>query len=202
MHPNSSDSSTSQNYQLYETLDVGESPVSLKQMKSELGLGANSCGLDDFLKTTIAACTAWGQGYTGREFTDNTYSLLIDCFEDRISIRYSPIETIDSVKHFVSGALVTVDAATYYLKRGAYLSEILLLGSAAWPTDTDDREQAIEIEFTTVAISDDKLSIAISAIKRHVTYMFENRGDCEDCGGCADKAGAKPLYNMIRIPRI
>ena len=198
----SSEQTTTENYQQYEKVDVGQSPVSVKDMRAYLGGVSSSC--DDILESLIASCTAYAELYTGKELTDNGYELLIDCFEDRISLKRHPIDMVDSVKYYSNGSLTTVDPSTYYLKHGRYLSEILLVDGMMWPTDVDVREQAVKIEFTTRAISDDQLAIAVNGIKRHVAFMFENRGDCSDCEGCAgkDMSGANHVYDMITMPRI
>lgn len=197
---NSSDDSTLANYQLYTLVMSGDSPVTLSVMKSYLGV--TTAGQDTFIQSLIDACTTWGQNYTSRDFTDNQYELLIDEFENRISLRRNPIDTIDSVEYTLLSVLTAVNTSVYYLKKGVQLSEILLQPDQEWPTDGDEIEQGIKITFTTEAIGPDKLSLAILAIQRHVAYMFENRGDCGDCGGCADAAGVFPIYNQFRIPRV
>ena len=197
----SSVDSTPANYHLYEVTMQGASPVSLADMKTYLG-GPNAAN-DDLIQSLIDACTDWGEKWTGREFRANLYTLLIDCFEERIELRRNPIDTIDSVEHSVTVQFDTTVASTvYYKKDGVQRSEILLLPDQSWPTVNLDIEQGIKITFTTKAVGPDKLDIAITAIKRHVAYMFENRGDCADCGGCSDAANVLGLYAMIRIPRI
>ncbi len=202
---NSSDDSTSANYQLYDLTSQGKSPVKLADVKEYLGFGKNTTNCnDELIQTLIDSCTAWGEGYTAREFTANTYDLFLDCFEDRISLRRNPIDAIDTVKYLVSAALVTVASSVYYLKSGVQISEVLLQDGQEWPTDGDTIEHLIQITFTTKAINARKLSMAKNAIMRHVIYMFENRGDCSDCGSCAgkDQAGATPIYDLLRIARI
>lgn len=197
-----SDNSTLQNYQLYTLLSLGTAPVLLSEMKGYMGV--TSATSDAIIQALLDTCIAWGQSYTGREFTSNSYSLNIDCFEDRISLRRNPINTITTVKYLLSDVLTTVASSVYTLKKGRVLSEILLKDAQTWPVDGDEVEQGIEIIFVCQAIDVQKLSIAESAIKRHVAYMFENRGDCGDCGSCSgsDKADVESLYNFFRIARI
>jgi len=47
--------------------------------------------------------------------------------------------------------LVTINPSIYYLKFNHQNSEILLTENSDWPKDTDNREQAIEVSFTTKA---------------------------------------------------
>jgi hypothetical protein len=100
-------------------------------------------------------------------------------------------------------AFVAVDSSIYYLKNGLQITEILLKEGEIWPQDVDDIEQAIKINFDTEFVGPRKLQLAIDAIKRHVSYMFENRGDCVECSACAgsDAANVTGLYDMLRIPR-
>ena len=197
------DESTLRNYQRYEMTTAGASPVPLAEMKSYLGLGSSTAH-DAYLQTLIDSCTQYGQLYTGREFTNNTYKLFLDCFDDRISLHRNPIDTITTIQYYVDGSLATVDSNIYYKKNGLNLSEILLKAGEVWPSDLDEVEQGIEIVFVTRAIGLDKIGIAKNAIMKHVTFMFSNRGDCADCSGCAgsDKSNANSLYDMIRIARV
>lgn len=189
---------TTSNYQLYELVTAGTPPVLLADMKKYLGI-TNTMS-DVLIDELINTCTAWGQDYTAREFTDNTYTLKLDEFDTRLCVRRNPIATITSIKYVVSAALVTVASTVYYLKKGVQQSEILLMPDQSWPTDGDDIEQGIVIEFITEAINANKLAMAVSAIKRHVAWMFENRGDCAE--DAAERSGAESIYNNFRIARV
>ena len=191
---------TDANSQVYEMIVAGTSPVLLATAKAYLGGSKNSD--DTLVQTLINACTQWGQKFTKRDFSANQYTLLLDCFEDPIELRRNPIDVIDSVEYLKSGSFDTILATVYYLKFGIQVSSIKLNVDQQWPTDGDDREQFIKITFTTKAISVDKIDIATLGILRHVAYMYENRGDCGSCSECADAAGVKPTYNLIKIVNI
>lgn len=199
----STDQSTLRNYQLYNMTVAGASPVLLAEMKSYLGIGSSTSN-DVFIQTLIDSCTQYGQKYTAREFTANTYELFLDQFDDRISLHRNPVNTITSIEYLVSNVLTTVDSSTYYKKNGLNLSEILLIDGKEWPEDIDTIEQGIKIIFVTKAVGVDKISIAKNAILRHVAFMFSNRGDCDDCGSCAGKDGSNTnvLYDTIRLARV
>ncbi len=196
-----SDNSTLQNYQLYELVVLGPSPVTLAEMKAYLGIVNNIN--DVLIQSLINSCTSWGELYTGREFRANQYDLLIDSFPTRIELRKNPIDVINSIQYISDSIFVVVDNTIYYLKSGVQISEILLRSGDEWPQDVDEIEQAVKINFLTKAVDARKLEIAKSAIERHVAYMYENRGDCVDCGSCSgvDAANVDVLYNFMRIPR-
>lgn len=175
--------------------------MSTKCMLDLLGVSSR---WEALVESLIQACTSWGQLYTGRDFATNEYIVFMDEFEERLLLRRSPVATIDMVNYVdESGTAVnTVDTSVYYFKRGTPFSEIILRPGECWPTDVSELEASIRIFFTSGPLPADMLPIAVTAIQRHVTYMFENRGDCGDCGECADAAGVKTLYSQIKIPRI
>jgi len=183
---------------VYVLVTPGAVPVSLSDMKTYMKVTSAS---DDALITEmLASATIWGEGYTGREFRANTWQLLKDAFEDRICLNRDPVDSITFVKHLVSAAQVTVAASAYYLKKNVQNSEILLNENQSWPTDTDNREQVIEIEF--VAKSYQDTEAISSAIKRHVAFWYKNRGDCADAGDAAKGAGVTLIYDQFRIARV
>lgn len=173
------------------------SPVSKSDMKSYLKVTHTKD--DALIQSMIDACTKWGENFTGRDFRAITWKLLLDCFPTRILIRRDPVATITSVKHLVSNSLVTVPSSDYYLKKNTQNSEILLVEDASWPTDTDNREQAITVEFVTIGYN--QQDNIISAIKMHVAWWYYNRGDC-DVDGAADQSGVKSIYGQFRITRV
>jgi len=186
------------NTAVYQRVSVAASPVSLADMKSYLKITTTAD--DALIQAMIDAATEWGEKYTGRDFRAITWDLLLDCFTDRIELRRDPVASVTTVKHLVDAVLVTVPAATYYLKKLTQSSEILLNEDQEWPTDTDNREQAIEIRFVTEGFQCQE-SI-IEAIKRHVAFWYRNRGDCADCKGSAEGAGVTIIYDQFRISRV
>jgi len=182
--------------QLYEIVAFGVAPVSLSDMKDYLKVTGTA--QDALIQSMITAATEWGEKYTGREFRANQWKLSIDCFEPRIEVRKSPVATIDEVAHFVSGVPVVVDSSVYYLKKGNFSSETLLSDGQDWPVDTDEREQAITIDFTTEQYKCGDLIEA--GIKQHVAHWFYNRGDCS-CDSAANDSGVKSIYSLFKLQR-
>lgn len=186
------------NVAVYQKVSVEASPVSLAPMKAYLKITAAAD--DTIIQAMIDAATEWGEKYTGRDFRAITWDLLLDKFTDRIELRRDPVDTITTVKHLVSGSLVTVDAAVFYLKKLVQSSEILLNEDQEWPTDTDDREQVIEIRFVTEGYRcQDSI---IDAIERMVAFWYRNRGDCPNVKASAEGAGVTPILDQFRISRV
>ena len=186
------------NSAVYKRVSALPSPVSLAAMKAYLRV---STATDDALiQAMIDAATEWGEKYTGRDFRAITWDLLLDCFEDRIELRRDPVATITTVKHLVDGDFVTVADTVYHLKKLTQTSQILLNEEMEWPTNTDDREQAIEIRFVTEGYQCQ--AEIINAIKMIVAFWYSNRGDCPDCASAVKQSGATIIFDQFRISRI
>ena len=186
------------NVAVYDLVSAVASPVSLAAMKGYLKI--TSTADDALIQSMIDAATEWGEKYTGRDFRAITWDLLLDCFTDRISLRRDPVDSITTVKHLVSGSQVTVPSTVYYLKKLTQSSEILLNEDQEWPTDTDNREQAIEIQFVTKGYRCQ--NEIINAIERTVAFWYRNRGDCADVKRAVEGAGVTIIYNQFRISRV
>lgn len=184
---------------VYELVAYAASPVLLATMKSYLRVTATTD--DALIQSLIDEATAWAESYTGRQFRENTWQLLLDQFEDRIDITKTPTKEITSITHIVSGVPVIVDADTYYLKHLTQLSEVLLADGKSWPTNTDEREQAIVVYFTAKAYTRalDRFS---NAVMRLVAYLYENRGDCSCDDESALASGASAILDQFRIARV
>lgn len=185
----------------YELISESAPPVSLADMK--LYLKITTAASDALITSLLGVATEYGEKYTGRSFRVQTFNLLTDVFTARICLRRSPVDTIDHVKNIVSGSQVTIATSVYYLKKGQWFSEILLQDEQEWPSDTDPREQAIEIQFSTTGYTK-AANLILNGIKMHVAYMFFNRGDCDDTAvvETGEKSGANNLYNSFRISRV
>ena len=185
---------------VYELVAYAASPVLLADVKSYLRISGTS--EDTLTQSLIDEATAWAESYTGRQFRENTWKLLLDEFTDRIDIIKTPVKEITSITNIVSGSPVTIDASTYYLKQLTQLAEVLLADGKDWPTDTDEREQAITVAFT-AKVYVQGLDRFKNAVMRLVAYMYENRGDCCECDGdCAISAGVSKVLGQIRITRV
>jgi len=184
---------------LYQVTSRGVSPLDLDDFKSWAKM--DGIDADDYIiQDLIDACTSWGEQYTGKEFRANQYQLLIDSFSNRITLNRAPVDSINSIEHIVDDSYVTVSADLYYLKRHLNCAEIILKSDESWPTNTDEREQAIRVNFTTIAYYD--TPNILQGLKRHCLYMYMNRGDCDDLDEGARKSGAADVYGVFRKQRI
>lgn len=184
---------------VYNIVTNGTPPITLSEAKAFMKVTRAS--EDTLIKTFIDAATQYGQRYTGREFCANTWRLKLDCFETKIEILRSPIATLDSFTYKVAGVATAVPSANYYLKQGQTRSWIVLASGESWPTNGDEIEQGIVATFTTSAYAEGINQIKL-ALLRCVTYMYKNRGDCDDVGVAALMSGAAEVYNTLIVPRV
>ncbi len=166
--------------QYYETVTLGKLPVLLQTMKDCLKVTTDQ--EDDYIAAMLEASTlVVEKKLHGRQVRANVYHLFLDEFVDRICLRRDPVDPAVQVvvARLVSGTFTAVADPTtvYYIKPSTQFSEVLLLEDQSWPTDEDNIEHAVRVKFTTEAHV--CLPIAVAAIKRHVTFMHENRGDCD-----------------------
>lgn len=188
------------NAKVYKRVSVAASPVSLATMRSYLKIPASQTADDTLIQSMIDAATEWGEKYTGRDFRAITWDLLLDVFTDRIELRRDPVASITSVERLVSGTLTPVASTVFYLKKLVQSSEILLNEDQEWPTDADNREQVIEIQFVTEGFQcQDSI---IDAIERMVAFWYRNRGDCPDASDAARRTGVTIILDQFRISRV
>jgi len=189
---------------LYTLTTAGTHPLTLPEVKQALKLSTTKD--DDFLTLLMSTVLFYGERYSGRDFRPNVWTLLLDAFESRICLRKSEVATITSVKYYDQTSTPvqqTVASSVYYLKKSPTWSEILLPTDQVWPTDVDNlqTEHRIEIIFTTVVppLYEDASK---QALLKHITYLYQNRGDNETPENAVRISGAAMLYDQFRIARI
>lgn len=188
---------------VYELTSAGEPPVTLVEAKRHAKVTTDAD--DDLASQLLLAATEYCERYSRRELRANQWTLTLDEFCPRILLRRDPVAAVDSVTRLVSGSPVAVDPATYYLKRGAQSSEVLLAADQEWPDDLDEVEGGVVVAFTTQPL--EAIEAAKAALLRLFAWLYENRGDCEagagaDLGEAARLSGAAALLDQFRVSRV
>jgi uncharacterized phiE125 gp8 family phage protein len=195
--------------QVYQLTEAGTPPVTVEELKGYLKLPETDAD-DALLATILKAATEVAESYTRRSFRVSTWTLTLDEFCDRITLRRDPVTEITSITRLVAAVAVAVSAAVYYLKKGVQTSEVLLALDQDWPDDVDEREGAIVVTFKTGPHK--RVASAKDAILRLAAYLYENRGDCGDLSAVgfgttvstdAIKAsGAHVILDQLRVSRV
>lgn len=175
---------------------------------------------DSLLTLYLEAAIKYAEQITRRDFINRTYKTFRDDFPGTqvfdlnslvnsgnigFELRRSKLQSITSVKYLKDNVLTTVASTVFYNTFENDYSKILTLDNQVWPTDADNRLQAIEIEFVAGfgATEADVPDCLQEAIMLHATQMLENRGDCDDLNvKDTVPAAAKVIYLQNRIENL
>ena len=189
--------------------------VSLDTFK--LHIKATSLENDTLLTLYLQAAITYCEQFTRRDLITRTYETFRDVFPGfrgyeppfvnaaittgniGFEIRRSPLQSIEKIEYLVSAVLTLVDDTIYYNTVETDYSEVLTLEGNSWPTDSDNRLQAIKITFKT-GFGDDETDIPDQfqeAIMAHAAQMWANRGDCDISSSADVKAAVPPASRII-----
>lgn len=175
---------------------------------------------DSLLTLYLQAAIKYGEQLTRRDFINRTYKTFRDFFPGNevfninslansgnvgFEIRRSKLQSVNSVKYLKDNVLTTVATSVFYNTFENDYSKILTLNNQVWPTDADNRLQAIEIEFVAgFGVDDTFIPDCIKeAILLHATQMLQNKGDCDDLNvKNTVPAAAKVIYLQNRIENL
>jgi len=231
--------------QPYEITEPPEDyPITVAQFKEWAKIPSSITQQDTTIELIIAGVTKSAEQYTKRDFITRSYKTYRDRFGDSgespdlfnqpfnnylytqrnnrpITIRRSPLQSVESIKYYIDGVLTTLDDTLYRIIPKPDFSRIIPLdptinamANGSW-VESDNIEQAIEIEFTT-GMGDDAEEMLerepnlVEALLMHVNFVYRNRGDCAPkmtaggAGGSSCSCSIAPsevlmIYNMYRI---
>ena len=123
------------------------------------------------------------------------------------TIRRGPLISADKIEYYVDDILITLDQSEYYSTESPDFAKVIAIDS--WPTNADDRRQAIVVNFTAgygdnETPDPDESSVPCDlkeAIKQHVAALYMNRGDCLPQNSGLSQRGAVntaiPVYTRM-----
>lgn len=150
--------------------------ISLSDMK--LYLRVDDTTDDLLISAMISAAVTLAEKYMNRDLLETTYENYRNDIEQDLTLRRAKFSSLDSIEYLKDSSYNTLNPSSYQVAtKGIYgrIWEVNINDSF------DEHPQAIKITFKTgfgpsaSNIPDDILM----AIKAHVAYMYENRGDCE-----------------------
>jgi uncharacterized phiE125 gp8 family phage protein len=169
---------------LYEVTTPPEGdPVTLQEAK--LFLRVDNPVDDTLIGALVSAATLQGEAYSNRVFVTRDLRLSIDslCSGGRfpyIEIARSPLTVLTSVKYVSGGVLVDLPVEDYELQKTNGFSRLLLLSV---PVVDADAAYPFVIEFTAgYGVPSSVPEDIKTAIKEHVNFLYENRGDVQAIG--------------------
>lgn len=183
---------------------TSELVVSLNDVKAQLRIDINNDSENTLLTNLIYAATNFFELKTGRDLINKTYATYLDNFPGNsggyapllynsyynlgspIVLKKSRLQSITSIEYYKDDVLTTFNAANYYFTKEADNWPLIFLKQDSnWPTDLDNRAQAVKITFV-CGYGSTGANVPMSikqCLLQMITYLYENRGDCG--GDCA-----------------
>ena len=184
--------------------------VSVADARTQLKLGTDTdAALDADLTKIIGAVTIACEKYIRRDLITRSYTTYRDRLYGDIILRRNPVQSVTTLKYYKSGTLTLIASTGYYVTTEPDgFPRICLVDGQSWPSDVDERQQAIAIEFK-CGYGDAASSISAPlglGMLEHIAQLWTHRGDNDFPGGLA--GAAKPpavacsLYDKYRILEI
>lgn len=172
-----------------------EEPITLSEAKEWCRVTTTD---DDSLITSlISAVRIFGERYCNRIFVDTS----IDCFfagldssnqepYSFVQVRRAPLSSITAVSSYISG--IYTATTDYLLKQSTGFSRLIFKNSI---TADSDIEYPLKVEavFGYGAAADVPEEIK-TALKAHVAFLYENRGDVAASANLAMPLETKAIY--------
>lgn len=184
--------------------------IDIRDLKGHLKLPVSCDSFDSELRLIICAVQEFAESYTGRTFINKQYETYRDYFSCRIVLKRSPFRFLDSFQYLKDGEFLDIDPETFYVFQDPYYNKLIQEVSTEWPSDLDDRLQAIKIVFTAGygALAQDIPCDLRIALLNHAAKLYVDRGDCGVCT-CSNSdvlkalpPSSKLLYNSYRIKQL
>lgn len=195
-------------------LITGTSTLAVSLSDAKAWLRIDSSAEDTLITNLIYSATTYFELTTGRDLINKTYACYPDNFPGNytsyavlvpyslyannspIQLKKSRVQSITSIQYYKDGVLTTFSSANYYVTKEAdNFPWIYLVDGASWPSDVDNRAQAVVITFVAgYGSADTNIPYDIKqCLLQMVDYLYENRGDCG--GDCSKLSPA--LQSMV-----
>jgi len=169
--------------------------ISLTEMKLYLKQDESS---DDALITAlITAAVKTAEKVMNRDLLSTVYENYRSDIDSDLTLRRAKFLSVSGIQYMKDGAYLTVDPSDYNVASNGIYGKIWEI---EMPDSYDDHPEAIKIVFTAGfgASGTDIPEDIKTAIKAHVSYMYENRGDCSDAE-CSLPITSKIIYQNYAV---
>lgn len=161
---------------------------------------------DADLEAFIEAAQAATERFTRLTLFTTVFETTRDFFQAEFLLKRAPLISVTKIERLVSDVLTTVDASTYKIIDNDVINygSIVLKANQIWPCDQDAEARAITITFS-AGFGVDSTFLPpdlIDGMKRVLSDLFENRGDCscDSAGATASmSSAAKALLGRFKI---
>lgn len=185
-----------------ETVPPARLPVDEKEAKNFLRVEHDEDSL--LINALTSAAPSQGEKYTNRCFITRTITGVFSGFElsnselyPFITIRRAPLTSLTSFKVYTGGAWVDIDSDYYELVQTHSFPRILYSGSGLICDKVKYPLQAVFVcGYGSVSDVPDDIKLAI---KQHINFLYENRGDVHAEGKLGMPIVSQSLYGKYRI---
>lgn len=168
---------------LAEAPDEDDPVVTLAEAKAQARVEIS----DDnaYIEALVAAATRYVEKATRRQFVTATWTMVLDCFHDCITIPLAPVSAIDEIRYLdVDGDTQVLDSSVYRLEPTT--KRLTTAYGESWPS-TRSTTGAVQIDFVAgYGEAADVPDLAKLAIKWLVAHWYESRT-------AADEVDLKPI---------
>jgi uncharacterized phiE125 gp8 family phage protein len=148
--------------------------VSLADFKQHVNWDTADTSQDTVMTAYINAATEQAQLFTGRQFLNASWSLLLDTFPNRIKLSKSPFVSVTSVKYYdMDNVLQTLSASEYKVKDGGTYGLASIEFDGSIPS-IYDKPDAVVIEYV-AGYGASVPSPVIVAVMIQAANFFANR---------------------------
>lgn len=175
--------------------------ITIDQARAYLRLTASDI-TDADLTIFIQSAQSAAERFTRLTLFTTTFETTRDFFHHSdFFLRRAPLISITSIQRLVNDVLITVDVATFKAIDTDVLNygSIVLKAGQIWPSDQDHEPRAITITFVAGFGVDATFlpNDLVEGMKRILSDLYENRGDCFDQNNLSTAAGA--LLSRFKI---
>lgn len=179
----------------YEVLTEGDEPLSVADAKTFMRVETDAD--DDLIDVLISAARVSAENFTNRSFLARTWRVSFPgslCGQNEI--KRSPVTSVSSVEEWneTSEDWDTVEDTVVRLTNG--------FATVRYPyaiAEPEDAPYGVRISFAGGYTSETLPKALLQALKMHVAFLYENRGDVEAVGGVKIPAAAELIYRQHRI---
>ena len=170
--------------------------MDLSDVKEFLRIDSDMTAEDGLITSMIEAATVWGEKYTNTDFRQKDWigSFVDVCYSRTetlpfLELKKSPVQSVTSVELASEGSYA---AFTGFIRKQRSSYDRLLINES-YSLD-DSVAYSFRVSFSSGYTN---LPLAITeAVKEHIAFLYENRGDAASAGGLGSMSVPKQIKMM------
>jgi uncharacterized phiE125 gp8 family phage protein len=187
------------------TVAATDDPISLEETKEFLRIDAAITVDDNFIQGLIKAAVIDGEKFTNRCFVTRTFLGELSQLDRSeceaypyIQIRRAPLVSIASIKAVFDGTPTTVSTDDYEIKNTSAFPRVLFVETGN--ISVDKVAYPLQVTFNAgYGAAKDVPDDIKTALKMHILFLYENRGDVDTESKLTMPRASRALYQNYRI---